>query len=77
MNKIHGHEVMQKVCSLDKKMTRADVVAEVVNAFGANTEYYSCSADGLTADEIISFFESKGKFCFDTGYLALDAGGGC
>jgi probable metal-binding protein len=45
-----------------KRYTRQTVVADIVRHFGADARFYTCSADSMTADELVTFLERKGKF---------------
>jgi len=59
---IHGHEVIEMIIQAGKAYTRDSLRADIVNRFGAEARFYTCSADNLTADELITFLEARGKF---------------
>lgn len=59
--RIHGHEVKQMVMESDVRHTRDSLISAIIDKFGEETRFYSCSADAMTAEELISFFESNGK----------------
>lgn len=61
MNKIHGHEVISMMIASGKTYTRASLTNEIISRFGADARFYTCSADDLTAAELIDFLDSKGK----------------
>lgn len=63
---IHGHEVIEMIIQAGKAYTRDLLRADIVNRFGAEARFYTCSAGNLTADELITFLEARGKFR-DTG----------
>ncbi len=44
-----------------KTYTRASLVAEVIRKFGPGARFHTCSAEGLTAEELVAFLEAKGK----------------
>jgi probable metal-binding protein len=70
MEQIHGHEVMQMIFGSNKALTREALIEEIVQHFGEDTRFYNCSADNMTAKDIVAFFESKGKFiCTDNGIV--------
>ena len=77
MEQIHGHEVMQLIFSSEKAFTREALINEITKHFGEDTRFYNCSADGMTAADIVAFFESKGKFSFTDNGMALNPSGGC
>jgi probable metal-binding protein len=62
MNEIHGHEVMQMMLASGKTYTRESLAADISAKFGASARFYTCSAENLTAEGLISFLEARGKF---------------
>ena len=64
MRQVHGHEVIDLIMSLGDSFARESLRDEIINHFGEETTFFSCSTAGMTADEVIQFFESKGKFAF-------------
>ncbi len=58
---VHGHEVKEMVIESGDTHTRDSLIATIVDKFGEETRFYSCSADNMTADELVSFFERMGK----------------
>jgi len=71
-DRIHGHEVKQMVMASGSTYTRDSLISAIIDKFGEETRFYSCSADSMTADELIQFFEERGKlnpetYTFHTG----------
>ncbi|HWQ92892.1 MAG TPA: YecH family metal-binding protein [Clostridia bacterium] len=62
MSKIHGHEVLNMMLTSGKTYTRASLVADILIRFGVSARFHTCSAEDLTADELVTFLEAKGKF---------------
>lgn len=62
MQEIHGHEVMQMMLELDCAFTRASLRQAIEGRFGVGARFYTCSAAGMTADQLIDFLEQRGKF---------------
>ena len=60
--KIHGHEVMKMMLASGKTYTKETLVKEIVSTFGKDARFYTCSAENLSAEELVSFLDSKGKF---------------
>lgn len=58
---VHGREVKQMAMASGKSMTRESLHQEIIERFGEETRFYSCAAENMTADELISFFETNGK----------------
>jgi len=58
---VHGREVKMMAMASGKLMTRESLHQEIIEKFGAETRFYSCAAENMTADELITFFETNGK----------------
>ncbi|MEX0320684.1 MAG: YecH family metal-binding protein [Puniceicoccaceae bacterium] len=76
MSERHAHEVMEMMVRSGKRYNRESLAAEIRETFGAATTFYTCSAEGLAAEELIEFLAAKGKFfgtedsfVFDTGMM--------
>lgn len=49
--------------------TRASLAAFIVEHFGADARFHTCSADGMTAAELVDFLAARGKFTgSETGF---------
>lgn len=42
--------------------TRESLARAIIARFGPDTRFFTCSAAGMTAPEIVQFLESRGKF---------------
>jgi probable metal-binding protein len=60
---IHGHEVMDRMIASRRLFTRESLVAFITQEFGADARFHTCSADGMTAFELVNFLSARGKFC--------------
>lgn len=60
MKPIHGHEVLHMMEG--KSYTEASLLNAVIEKFGADSRFYTCSAEDMTATELIEFLKEKGKF---------------
>lgn len=66
---VHGHEVMKMMVEAKKEYTRESLKADIIDQFGEQTRFYTCSAEGMTPDELITLLDHKGKFLkSDTGF---------
>ena len=74
---VHGHEVMAMMIESGKVYTRASLQADIIERFGEGTRFYTCSAEHMTADELISFLEARGKFHDAAGGFNTDQGKMC
>ncbi|TWU41312.1 hypothetical protein Q31b_27510 [Novipirellula aureliae] len=59
---VHGHDIMQMMVESGKRYTKESLRAEIVEKFGEQTRYHTCSKQDMTADELIAFLDTKGKF---------------
>lgn len=57
----HGHEVLEMMFG-NSYSSREELVSAIVAKFGADEKFCTCSRENMTADELVSFLESKGKF---------------
>ena len=60
MEQLHAHNVLQMMEG--HSYTEASLRRAIIDKFGADTRFYTCSADNLDADQLISFLKAKGKF---------------
>ncbi len=69
MSSIHGHDVMRKMIETDVPFTEASLKAAIDSWFGPNARFHTCSAENMTADELIAFLAERRKFFADgTGF---------
>ena len=59
---VHGHEVMKMMIEDGVTYTKATLRAAIIARYGEDTRFYTCSAENMTANELISFLEGRGKF---------------
>lgn len=69
---VHGHEVMQMMIESGKAYTRDSLRADILDRFGPEARFYTCSAEGMSADELIDFLEARGKFRSDADGFTTD-----
>jgi probable metal-binding protein len=62
MTQIHGHDVLQMMLDSGKSYTRSSLLADIRAQFGADPQFFTCSAENLSAEGLIDFLQSKGKF---------------
>lgn len=62
MQSIHGHEVLQMMLASGESYTAASLEAAITARFGADARFHTCSAEGLSAGELVEFLQKKGKF---------------
>ncbi len=59
---IHGHEVMAMMMASGRTYTRESLRAHIIETFGEDARFYTCSAENMTADELVTFLRDRGKF---------------
>ena len=57
---IHGHEVLEMMQG--HSYTEESLLKAIIAKFGTEERFYTCSADNLTAQELIDFLKDHGKF---------------
>lgn len=68
-NSIHGHEVMHFMLEQGGSFTKQSLREAVVRHFGDDARFHTCSAEGMTAEQLIDLLEAKGKFvATDSGF---------
>lgn len=69
MSSIHGHEVLQMMITSGESYTVASLEAAIVTRFGAAARFHTCSAQNMSARELVDFLQRKGKFIpADSGF---------
>lgn len=62
LKQVHGHEVMEMMLASGKAYTRDSLRSDIIRQFGEETRFYTCSAENMDADELITFLAERGKF---------------
>ncbi len=56
----HGHEVLEMMQG--HNYTETSLLEAILEKFGPEERFYTCSADNLTAQGLIDFLKERGKF---------------
>jgi len=59
---IHGHQVMEMMAKSKQAYTKQSLKLAIATKFGENARFHTCMGNDLTADDLIEFLTSKGKF---------------
>ena len=59
---IHGHEVMKMMIEAGQPYTKATLRTAIVDRFGQDATFYTCSAKNMTPDELTAIVDARGKF---------------
>lgn len=57
---IHGHEVLHMMEG--NRYTEESLVKAINDRFGTEERFYTCSAENMTAVELVEFLKDRGKF---------------
>lgn len=57
----HGHEVLHMMEGNSYPTSEA-LVKAIIDKFGPDERFCTCSAEGMTAAELVRFLTDKGKF---------------
>ncbi|QSX34869.1 YecH family protein [Shewanella avicenniae] len=59
---IHGHEVLEMLLAQPQGVTKGELKAQMLQKFGTEARYHTCSAADMDADALIEFLAARGKF---------------
>ena len=76
-NEIHGHAVLEILIEFKQPLTKEKLIEVIATRFGKSTLFYTCSKSGMTAGELIDFFDSKDKFISTGNGLSTNSTGIC
>ncbi|WP_039056687.1 YecH family metal-binding protein [Enterobacter sp. Bisph1] len=62
MTSIHGHEVLNMMIETGERYTKESLATAIIQRFGETSRFHTCSAENLTASELVEFLASRGKF---------------
>jgi probable metal-binding protein len=69
MMDVHAHEVMHMMLETDGNFSRESLTQAIIERFGVDASFCSCSAAGMDVQAVIDFLESRGKFvAHDDGF---------
>ena len=72
MESIHGHDVIDMIQTAGHPFSRVGLVTAIGEKFGDDARFHTCSAEGMTADELVDFLIAKGKFFAGSDDLVID-----
>lgn len=62
INTYHGHEVMHMMVASGKQYSRVSLIEEIKATFGKEARFFTCSANDMSAEDLVDFLEARGKF---------------
>jgi len=72
LTQVHGHEVIAMMTASSQPYTRDSLTAAILERFGPDARFFTCSAEGMTGPELIALLEAKGKFMPAPGGFAIN-----
>ena len=57
----HGHDILHMMEG-NNYQNKEELVNAIIEKFGPNERFHTCSVDGFTAKEMVDFLEARGKF---------------
>jgi probable metal-binding protein len=61
MATVHGHEVIHLIHDASPRLTREALHAAVSQRFGPDARFHTCSAGGMSLDQLLHFLIVRGK----------------
>ncbi len=61
-DQIHGHEVMKMMITSNRTFDKPSLREAIIEHFGEDARFYTCSQQNMTAENLIEFLEQRGKF---------------
>lgn len=62
MTSIHGHDVLNMMIESGEQYMEQSLVQAIDSRFGNNARFHTCSAENMTAAELVAFLAARGKF---------------
>jgi probable metal-binding protein len=57
----HGHDVLHFLLETEGALSVEEMHAQVIEKFGANARFHTCSAEGMDAKVLLTFLLQRGK----------------
>ncbi|MBK8575401.1 MAG: YecH family protein [Elusimicrobia bacterium] len=68
---IHGHDVMRMMVEAGRSYTESQLEEAIVQRFGAEARFHTCSASEMTPKELIGFLKMRSKFIEEDNQLSM------
>lgn len=57
----HGHDILHMMEG-NSYHSKSELVDAIIGRWGSEETFHTCSAEGMTAAEIVDFLDERGKF---------------
>lgn len=74
---IHAHDVLDLIYENDGKFSREELFTAMQKTFGEEATYYSCSAKGMSREELLTFLFDRQKIYEQNDKLSLNIANKC
>lgn len=68
----HGHDVLHMMEG-NSYATKEELVKAIIEHFGKDERFHTCSADNMDAAELVDFLTARGKFMSAEDGFTVDA----
>ena len=58
---IHGHKVLKLIREHNQPVSKSKLLTTMVQHFGSESRFHTCSAKELSAEQLVELFLDKGK----------------
>ncbi len=69
-NTVHGHDVMEMIIDAPTPPSREELCAAVVERFGGDALFYTCSAKDMSIEGLLEFLMERNKLVEVDGKLS-------
>ncbi len=69
---IHGHEVIGMIVDSARAWRRDELERAIVERWGAQARFHTCSEEGMDASALIAFLSERGKFIESAQGVTMD-----
>lgn len=74
MESIHGHEVLNMMIDSGEQYSIESLEAAIHARFGEKARFHTCSAENMSAAELVAFLHKKGKFIpQESGFTTVES----
>lgn len=67
---VHGHEVLHRILNASSPPSIAELKAQLEATFGPDPRFVTCSTEGMTYAELLTFLAERGKIVIEAGRVS-------
>lgn len=68
---IHGHEILERIVSAGGSLSLSALRSAAQAAHGADASYFTCSAHGMSFDELMGFLVRRNKIAISNDTVTV------